>query len=926
MRRVFLILSLLLVLSTCKKEDDPTVVVNASVADSSMGSIDFKAGSYAVGAAVTFSATPQTGYTFVSWTDSSTNQTYSNNPLTLNPDQNTTLVANFEKTAYNININVTGNGEVQKQVVGGGTSFTHGATVELTAVPADQYSFFYWDNDPSDTTNPKSITLDGNKDVSAKFDYEVAKNLVGDWEFEIGGDSSSRNVTVIRMSVDIRLNVLMTTIVNGVMISQVFSQIIPISTTAIVIGDFAVMTNVVLASPTSLSMSMVTLPENTPAPTKESEIPDNATPLNLSGKKSEEAPQKDESGIIIPPTEATTSSSTTEDIGSVFADSINQITQTQSSTVASETGSITSTLSGQSFLDRVNGKMFSSVKNEYTAVFTFTNDLQGEFVKFSMIYDDCSETLINGSNIGQITKNTENELWFTFSIDPQNSDSARGETLHTAKLSFEDRSGTSSDLDNNDMILNVDIAFNNDGSELKAVSLSINPVSVGARHNLNLQISSNICNATIIDGESISGGNRRIEQNVCLGENIQSYNLQFNKLRGFDSLINVSEGNPNLAPLPRLLPVRITLMDGSVITSQNAGTHSNYYGIEYKCNVDDSAINSDNDGQDCDISIPVWGGSGILSYIYTGVITDTTVSSVHHTIQYGEDIISFITRVKPESECNSPTAGTNTSTTGTATPSGGGGGNTGTTSSTGGGGNNSGTTSTSSSNFCSNHAGKIWQENNNMQISSSYIMFLENTLTTGENIAIEYELTNNQNDQCDIKKIGDNFEEISNGCSINAFIEIVENSSNYFRIKLTEIYCNNSVPPSIGYMSFSVNNNIMTRTYEKNGVIEESSTYNIFTGNLNTNCFDLSSTTGTTTTTTGTTTSTTGTTTPTDTTPPIITLNGQSSITLSVGDTYSEAGATANDNIDGNLTNNIVSLITGSVDTSSPGTYTVTYT
>ena len=61
-----------------------------------------------------------------------------------------------------------------------------------------------------------------------------------------------------------------------------------------------------------------------------------------------------------------------------------------------------------------------------------------------------------------------------------------------------------------------------------------------------------------------------------------------------------------------------------------------------------------------------------------------------------------------------------------------------------------------------------------------------------------------------------------------------------------------------------------------------------------------------------------------DTTAPVITLNGQSSITLSVGDTYSEAGATANDNVDGNLTNNIV--ITGSVDTSSPGTYTLSYT
>ena len=89
------------------------------------------------------------------------------------------------------------------------------------------------------------------------------------------------------------------------------------------------------------------------------------------------------------------------------------------------------------------------------------------------------------------------------------------------------------------------------------------------------------------------------------------------------------------------------------------------------------------------------------------------------------------------------------------------------------------------------------------------------------------------------------------------------------------------------------------------------------------------STTGTTTPTggggnTGTTTSTTGTSTPPDTTAPVIALNGQSSITLSFGGTYTEAGATANDNVDGNITNNIV--ITGSVNTSSSGTYTITYT
>ncbi|WP_412559658.1 immunoglobulin-like domain-containing protein [Winogradskyella sp. MIT101101] len=60
-----------------------------------------------------------------------------------------------------------------------------------------------------------------------------------------------------------------------------------------------------------------------------------------------------------------------------------------------------------------------------------------------------------------------------------------------------------------------------------------------------------------------------------------------------------------------------------------------------------------------------------------------------------------------------------------------------------------------------------------------------------------------------------------------------------------------------------------------------------------------------------------------DTTAPVITLNGASTINLIVGDTYNEQGATATDNIDGDLTANIV--ITGSVNTSTAGTYFVYY-
>ena len=60
-----------------------------------------------------------------------------------------------------------------------------------------------------------------------------------------------------------------------------------------------------------------------------------------------------------------------------------------------------------------------------------------------------------------------------------------------------------------------------------------------------------------------------------------------------------------------------------------------------------------------------------------------------------------------------------------------------------------------------------------------------------------------------------------------------------------------------------------------------------------------------------------------DTTAPVITLKGSASIRLNVGDVFTDPGATATDNKDGNLTADIV--IAGSVDTSKVGVYTLTY-
>ena len=61
----------------------------------------------------------------------------------------------------------------------------------------------------------------------------------------------------------------------------------------------------------------------------------------------------------------------------------------------------------------------------------------------------------------------------------------------------------------------------------------------------------------------------------------------------------------------------------------------------------------------------------------------------------------------------------------------------------------------------------------------------------------------------------------------------------------------------------------------------------------------------------------------TDTTAPVITLVGDTQITIEVGTTYTDLGATASDNYDGDITDDIVTV--NNVDTSVIGSYTVTY-
>ena len=59
-----------------------------------------------------------------------------------------------------------------------------------------------------------------------------------------------------------------------------------------------------------------------------------------------------------------------------------------------------------------------------------------------------------------------------------------------------------------------------------------------------------------------------------------------------------------------------------------------------------------------------------------------------------------------------------------------------------------------------------------------------------------------------------------------------------------------------------------------------------------------------------------------DTTPPVITLSGTSSLTILQNSTYTDAGASCTDNVDLSCT----ASTTGSVNTTNTGVYTLMYT
>ncbi|HSB05495.1 MAG TPA: fibronectin type III domain-containing protein [Thermodesulfobacteriota bacterium] len=121
---------------------------------------------YNAGQSVSVSATANAGYSFSSWTGDLTGST---SPASLTMGGPKSVTASFTQNQYTLtaSTNPASSGSVTKNP--DKPSYVYGEQVLLTATAISGYAFSQWSGSLSGTNNPATLTMNGNKGVTANF-------------------------------------------------------------------------------------------------------------------------------------------------------------------------------------------------------------------------------------------------------------------------------------------------------------------------------------------------------------------------------------------------------------------------------------------------------------------------------------------------------------------------------------------------------------------------------------------------------------------------------------------------------------------------------------------------------------------------------------------------------------------------------------
>lgn len=148
-------------------------------------------GSFACGSTVALEADPDSCNAFTTWSGDLTGGT---NPTSITMDGAKSVTANFAPIMYTLSLTGVGEGSVSVDGVSHSLPWSGGVacgtTVELTAVSDPCYTFGGWTGDLTGVSNPKSLTMTGNKSVTASFtqlQYDLQLSGTGDGSVSVDG-------------------------------------------------------------------------------------------------------------------------------------------------------------------------------------------------------------------------------------------------------------------------------------------------------------------------------------------------------------------------------------------------------------------------------------------------------------------------------------------------------------------------------------------------------------------------------------------------------------------------------------------------------------------------------------------------------------------------------------------------------------------
>lgn len=188
-RITFLLVAVLLFsCSNDSTDDTPTLFsLQTTITPTATGTVSPSSGNYEQGKTLIIEAIANNGFIFTEWSGDGNGTT---NPLTITMNSNKNITANFKEIptvlfSLQTTVEPTNTGSISPS----SGEYEEGKALSIEAVANDGYVFTGWSGDADGDSNPLTVTMTSNKNITANF---VDESTIKEWDkYEIPADAGN---------------------------------------------------------------------------------------------------------------------------------------------------------------------------------------------------------------------------------------------------------------------------------------------------------------------------------------------------------------------------------------------------------------------------------------------------------------------------------------------------------------------------------------------------------------------------------------------------------------------------------------------------------------------------------------------------------------------------------------------------------------